>query len=77
MPEGLPGGNGVGQRHPRATVDESAWMKMALVHDDPALAVLVAELQRLDPHVRGETRGDPLLDGVHGDLGGVFGHGGG
>ena len=77
MPEGLPGGNGVGQRHPRATVDESARVKMALVHHDPPLAVLVAELQRLDPHVRGEARGDPPLDGVDGDLWGILGHGGG
>jgi hypothetical protein len=52
-------------------------MEVTDVDHDPTPTSLVVERERLDAHVGRKARGDPLPDGVDGDLRRVVGHGGG
>jgi len=53
--KGRPGGDGVAEGGPDATVDEAAGMQVALVDDDPADRVGVLDLQRLYAEVAGKA----------------------
>ena len=77
VPEGLPGGDRVGERDPGAAVNEPAGMQVALVDDDPPDRALVGYLDRLDPELGGETARDPRAQRLGRDLGIGLGHGGG
>src|SRR5204863_5999206 len=76
VPEGLPGGDRVGERHPGAAVDQAARMEVAVVDHDAASAQLVRDLEWLDPHVGGEAALDPLADRLDRDLRLGLRHGG-
>jgi hypothetical protein len=67
--EGLPGGDGIGERHPGAAVDQAAGMQVPLVYHDPSDRSLVADLERLDSEALGKARGDPAADRLRGHLG--------
>ena len=64
----LPGRDAVRERYPGAAVHEAAGMEVSPVHDHPATAELVVDLERLNPHVRREAPGDPFPDRLDRDL---------
>jgi hypothetical protein len=72
--ERLPRADGVGERHPGATVDEAARMQVPAIYDHAAPEVFVGDLDRLDAEVAREAVRDSHADRLHGDAGIRLGH---
>ena len=54
VPEGAPGGDAVGERHPDATVHVAAGVEVAPIDREPALHLVVLDPDHLDPEVAGK-----------------------